>query len=446
MSFSTNEPSQLSLTQAHISELREQWSDISPIEQADRFGALSRAEAKDFFISLKTRDQANLVTVLGDKERVLWAKLLPPDDLADLIQELPEKIQHSLFSQLDGPSRKEIAALLAYGEDQAGGLMNPRFARVRPDMTVDEAIQYIRRQATRVETTRYIYVLDPAQKLLGVVSLSQLFSSGGDDDIKDLMRKNLTTISESLSAEEIAAVFSQSALMAIPVLDANGVMKGIVTVDDVVQIVEDEATEDIQRLGGTEVLDAPYLKIGLWQMIRKRAGWLVVLFIGEMLTASAMGYFERELEKAIVLALFIPLIISSGGNSGSQASTLVVRAIALREVRLRDWWRVFGRELIVGMSLGLILGSIGLLRILVWPTRHTLYGEHFAKIGVTVAISLVGIVLWGSLAGSMLPFLLKRLKLDPATASAPFVATLVDVSGLVIYFTVASIILKGTLL
>jgi magnesium transporter len=273
-----------------------------------------------------------------------------------------------------------------------------------------------------------------------------LFVADGDTPVRSMMRTATIATNETMSQEEIATLFSKSALMAIPVLDDDGRMKGIITVDDIVEVVEEEATEDIQRLGGSEVLDAPYLKISLLRMIRKRAGWLVILFLGEMLTATAMGHFEKEIERAVVLALFIPLIISSGGNSGSQASTLVVRAIALGEVRLRDWWRVLRRELIVGTALGAILGSIGMVRILFWPTRVQLYGEHYALVGLTVATSLVGIVLWGSLSGSMLPFLLKRLRLDPATASAPFVATLVDVSGLVIYFTVASLILSGTLL
>jgi magnesium transporter len=223
-------------------------------------------------------------------------------------------------------------------------------------------------------------------------------------------------------------------------------MKGIITVDDVVDVVEEEATEDIQKLGGSEALDEPYLQISLGQMIKKRAGWLTVLFVGEMLTATAMGYYEHEISQAVVLALFIPLIISSGGNSGSQATSLIIRSLALREVRLRDWWRVLGREVATGLFLGLILGGVGMARILLWPTREQIYGPHFELVAITVAASLIGVVLWGSVAGSMLPFFLRRLGLDPATASAPFVATIVDVTGLVIYFTIASLILGGTLL
>ncbi|HZR81285.1 MAG TPA: magnesium transporter, partial [Candidatus Binatia bacterium] len=254
------------------------------------------------------------------------------------------------------------------------------------------------------------------------------------------------TVSENTDQEAVSRVFARTGLMAIPVVDAERRVKGIVTVDDIVEVVSEEATEDIQKIGGTEALDAPYLEVGLPQMIRKRAGWLAALFIGEMLTATAMSHFENEIARAIVLALFVPLIISSGGNAGSQATTLVIRAMALEEVRLRDWWRVVGREFVSGLGLGCILGSIGLVRVLVWGSVFHLYGPHYWAIAATVALSLVGVVLWGTLAGSMLPFVLRKLGFDPASASAPFVATLVDVSGIVIYFTVASLILAGKLL
>jgi magnesium transporter len=260
------------------------------------------------------------------------------------------------------------------------------------------------------------------------------------------MRTDMVTASEQMDQEAVSLLFAQHDLMAVPVVDAEGRMRGIVTVDDIVDVVQEEATEDIQKIGGTEALDSPYLQIGFARMLRKRAGWLAALFLGEMLTATAMGYYENEIARAVVLALFIPLIISSGGNSGSQASTLVIRAMALGEVRLRDWWRVIRRELAVGLALGTTLGVIGLLRVLLWQALFRVYGEHFLLIGLTVACSLVGVVLYGTVAGSMLPFLLRRLGFDPASASAPFVATLVDVSGIVIYFTVASLILRGILL
>jgi magnesium transporter len=290
-------------------------------------------------------------------------------------------------------------------------------------------------------------VLSHDQNLIGVVSLRQLLTSS-KVMISDIMTSgpSLITVQEGQGGDEIAQIFSQWSFLAIPVVDAEGKMKGLLTLDDVVSVVQDAATEDIQKLGGQEALDAPYFQIGFVSMVKKRAGWLLVLFVGEMFTATAMGYYEKEIDRAVVLALFIPLIISSGGNSGSQASTLIIRAMALGEIRLKDWWRVLLRELSSGLSLGLILGSIGLLRIAFWPSRESTYGEHYYLIAMAVGCSLVGIVTWGTLAGSMLPFALRKCKLDPATASAPFVATLVDVTGLIIYFTIASFFLKGTLL
>jgi magnesium transporter len=364
-----------------------------------------------------------------------------------VVQAAPEEERDGLLALLDNSTRKEVTALLAYAEDQAGGLMSPRFARVRPDMTADEAISYLHKQAReRVETIYYVYVLDAQQRLVGVVSFRQLFEAPGSRKVRDLMQTEVVTVSEQMDQEDVGLLFARHSLLAIPVVDADRHMKGVVTVDDIVDVVQEEATEDIQKIGGMEALDEPYLDIGLFRMIRKRAGWLSALFVSETLTATAMGYYEHEIARAVVLALFIPLIISSGGNSGSQASTLVVRAMALGEVRLRDWWRVMRREFAAGLALGSILGMIGLLRILLWPTRATIYGEHYVLIAITVACSLVGVVLWGTISGSMLPLILRRLGFDPASASAPFVATLVDVTGLVIYFTVASGILYGTLL
>jgi magnesium transporter len=429
------------------SELQDLWSSLAPVARLEAFKALSRAEAEDFFWNLSAPDQVELLLALPAMERRGWMRLLAPDDAADAVQAAPEEERDGLLALLDDSTRKEVTALLAYAEDQAGGLMSPRFARVRPDMTADEAISYLHKQAReRVETIYYVYVLDTQQRLVGVVSFRQLFEAPGGTKVRNLMQTEVVTVSEQMDQEDVGLLFAKHSLLAIPVVDADGHMKGVVTVDDIVDVVQEEATEDIQKIGGMEALDEPYLDIGLFRMIRKRAGWLSALFISETLTATAMGYYEHEIARAVVLALFIPLIISSGGNSGSQASTLVVRAMALGEVRLRDWWRVMRREFAAGLALGSILGMIGLLRILLWPTRATIYGEHYVLIAITVACSLVGVVLWGTISGSMLPLMLRRLGFDPASASAPFVATLVDVTGLVIYFTVASGILYGTLL
>jgi len=278
------------------------------------------------------------------------------------------------------------------------------------------------------------------------VSLRELIAAPGHKRVRELMNPDLIGVSDEMDQEAVSRLFAERGLLAVPVLDRDGRMKGIVTVDDIVDVVEEEATEDIQKLGGMAALEEPYLDIGLLHMVKKRAGWLAALFLGEMLTATAMSYFEKEIAAAVVLAVFLPLIISSGGNSGSQATTLVIRAMALGQVKLRDFWRVARRELSAGLALGAILGAIGFVRIIAWHFAFHSYGQHYALIALTVGLSLIGVVLWGTLAGATLPFILRRLGVDPASASAPFVATLVDVSGLVIYFTMASLILRGALL
>ncbi len=430
-----------------VDDLRELWRVLAQDERAEGFRLLARDEAEDFFGALPTADQATLIWALPASERRSWMRLLAPDDAADLVQAAPAAIRDALMALLDGPTRKEVTALLAYAEDDAGGLMNPRYARVRPNMIVDEAISYLRKQTRdRIETMYYVYVLDSDQRLCGVVSFRDLFAAQGNRLVSDIMHKDVVTVHEEMDQEAVSHMFSQHSLVAIPVVDAGHRMKGIVTVDDIVDVVHEEATEDIQKFGGMEALDQPYLEISMFNMVKKRGGWLSALFIGEMLTATALSFFETEIAKAVVLALFMPLIISSGGNSGSQASTLVIRAMTLGEVRIADWWRVVRRELATGLALGTILGTIGLIRVVLWGTFSNIYGEHFVLVGLTVSLSLLGVVLFGTLAGATLPFLMRRLNFDPASASAPFVATLVDVTGLIIYFSVASVILRGTLL
>jgi len=428
-------------------ELRDAWPALSAVERAEGLKLLPRDTAEDLFFTITPREQADLILVLPQAEQRSWLRGLAPDDAADLVQEASTDVRDKLISMLDDQTRKEVTALLAYREDHAGGLMNPRFARLRPEMTVDEAVTYLRRQTRQsVEMTYYAYVLDASQKLLGVVSFRELMAARGDRRLSEIMKTDVRSVGEELDQEAVARLFRETGLMAIPVLDPQGRMKGVVTVDDIVEVVSEEATEDIQKLGGSESLGEPYLTIALARMIKKRAGWLAALFLGEMLTATAMGYFEKEIDKAVVLALFVPLIISSGGNSGSQATSLVIRAMALGELRLRDWFRVTRRELAAGLALGSILGSIGLMRIFLWQGFFNTYGRHWVLVGLTVAFSLIGVVTFGTLAGSLLPFILRRLGFDPASASAPFVATLVDVTGLVIYFTTAAAILRGTLL
>jgi len=440
------EKARVVLTRSH---LREIWTELTLEEQIKRFKKLSALDAAHFFADLDARDQARIILTLPIKERRLWLRALDPDDAADVIQETKEDEQQPLLNMLDQSSRNEVIALLTYAQDVAGGLMNPRYIQVKPELRVDEAISYIRRRAReqeQVETIHYIYVLDREQHLLGIVSMRELFQAAAQQKVKDVMHTQIITVAENLDQEEISVLFSKYALLALPVVDQQGHMVGVVTLDDIVDVVQKEATEDIQKMGGTVALEAPYLQITVAQMVKKRIGWLSILFVGEMLTASTMQFFEKEIARAVVLALFLPLIISSGGNAGSQACTLVIRAIALGEVRLRDCLRVLGRECVVGTMLGIVLALIGLMRVLFWPMASKVYGQYFVLIGVAVALSIVGVVLWGALVGSFLPFVLKKAGLDPATASAPFVATFVDVTGLIIYFTVASLVLHGTLL
>ncbi len=433
-------------TEASTSELIHEWAHLQLKERLRAFESLPRGQMDNLFLALSSGDQLELIDHLPDNEKRIWLRLLAPDDAADLIQLAPEEEHAVLLAELDETGRSEVNALLKYKEDVAGGVMSPRFARVRPEMTVDEAIVYLRRQGSHVDVFYYAYVLDEAQHLLGVLSFRELFAAEGAKLVRDVMRTKFSVASEDMDQEALARLFRKLRILAIPVVDHEGRMKGIVTVDDIVDVVEEEASEDIQKVGGMEALDAPYMRIGFWDMVRKRGGWLLILFVGEMLTATAMGQFENEIAKAVVLALFVPLIISSGGNSGSQATTLIIRAMALGEVRLRDWWKIVMRELPTGFVLGSMLAVVGLARILLWQSIWHPYGTHYLLVAFTVAFSLVGVVLFGTLAGAMLPFVLRTVGLDPASASAPFVATLVDVSGLIIYFTIAKVLLSGTLL
>lgn len=418
-----------------------------PLQQkVKEFRALTRDLREEAFLAMSAAEQAELVQTMPEHERRTYLRSLAPDDAADLIQEAAEDEREPMMALLDDVARREIRALLAYQEDDAGGLMSPRFARLRTSMTVDEAISYLRLQSRQMETMYYAYALDTDQKLLGVVSLRDLFIHPGHKRIAEVMETDIVQVGEETDQEEVAQLFAHTGLPVIPVVDGDGIMKGIVTVDDIVDVVQEEATEDIQKIGGMQALEAPYLETGMMEMVRKRAGWLTVLFLGEMLTASAMSHYEDEIARAVVLAMFIPLIISSGGNSGSQATTLVIRAMALGEVHLSDWWRVARREVVSGLLMGAVLAVLGFSRVVVWERFTGEFGAAAPLIGITVGLSLVGVVLFGTIAGSMLPFLLRRVGLDPASASAPFVATLVDVTGLVIYFSLASAILRGHLL
>jgi magnesium transporter len=430
-------------------ELREAWSLLPPDDRVEGFRLLETGEAEEFFLDLDAGDQYELLTHMRVAEQRLWLRLLPPDDAADLLQEAEEDERAELLALIDAQTRREVTALLAYEEDEAGGLMSSRFSRVRPDMTVDEAIAYLRRQAMRdadVETIYYVYVLDGAQKLLGVVSFRELFSERGDRRVHEVMNTDFVTVRDDMDQEEVARVFADYDVVALPVVDAERTMVGIVTVDDIVDVVQEETTEDVQKYGGMVALEEPYMRTSFVDLMRKRVGWLALLFVGEMFTVSALGIFERQLETAVVLSLFIPLIISSGGNSGSQASTLVIRAMTVGEVRLRDWWRVARREVFSGLTLGTVLGLLGFIRIVFGSLLGFDPQPHAVRLGAAIGLTLIGVVLLGTMAGSMLPFLLRRAGFDPASASAPLVATVVDLTGLLIYFAIATLLLGGFLL
>ncbi len=371
------------------------------------------------------------------------------DQQAELFRDLPERERSRLLRSLEPATRDALSLLLRYPVTVAGGIMTTEYVGVPPTWTVQHTLDYIAEVGGAKETVYAIYVIDGAtRRLLHVVSLRELVLAPRDRRLAEVGElKPPLGVTPDTDREDVARIISKYNLLAVPVLDPGGQMLGIVTVDDVIDAIVREQTEDVQKLGGLEALEEPYMEAGMFSTIRKRAGWLAALFVGEMLTATAMGFFETEISRAVVLALFVPLIISSGGNSGSQATSLIIRAMALREVRLKDWWRVAVRELPSGLILGVILGTIGFCRILLWQHLGWYdYGPHHLLVAFTVAAALVGVVAFGSLTGSMLPFILRRLGFDPASASAPFVATLVDVTGLIIYFSVALVILRGTLL
>jgi magnesium transporter len=440
---------------ATLGEVLNQWL---PADLAGILGELPRGErppalrtlrpsvAAETFEYLDLAEQHRLLDALPEPEAARLLDDMSADDRTALLAELTEEQAERLLGLLSPEQRAVARSLLGHGEDTVGRLMTPDYVAVRKEWTIKRVLDHVRTHGRDSETLNVIYVTDGEGRLVDDLRIREVLLAPLRALVRDVTDDQYVALNINDDKETAVAVFRKYDRTALPVVDGRGGLVGIVTIDDVLDVAEQQATEDIQRFGGLEALDEPYVSTPFWALIRKRASWLVLLFLGEMLTATAMGAFEREIEKAVVLALFVPLIISSGGNSGSQAATLIIRALALEEVRLRDWWMVLRRELASGLMLGLILGTIGLLRIAIWSRFTGMYGPHWAKVGLTVGLSLVGIVLWGTLSGSMLPFLLKRLGFDPATSSAPFVATLVDVTGLVIYFSIALVILRGTLL
>jgi magnesium transporter len=408
-----------------------------PVERAaDVLEYLDEDLRSEVLETMTARQAAELVTEMT------------PDDRADTLEGLEEESAEEILSEIPAAERAETEKLLAYEPDTAGGLMTTEFVSVSEDTPVDEALAAVRRiaRSEHREAMNTIYTTDSAGRLQGVMSLRELLAAPEGGKVSDIAWEEVQMVPVTADREEVARLTREYDLVAVPVVDENGVIQGVVTVDDVIDALVEEHTEDVQRFGGMEALDEPYTQIGFFSMIRKRAPWLAALFLSEMLTTSAMGHFQDELAKAVVLALFIPLIISAGGNSGSQATSLIIRALALQELRLRDWWKVMLRELPSGLTLGAILGLMGIARILLWQHLGIVTYQHPNLLAVTIGVALIGVVAFGSLAGAMLPFVLQRLGFDPASASAPFVATLVDVTGLSIYFYVALLILRGTLL
>lgn len=435
------------LTELHASDVADLIIALPAEEEAFVFRVLPKESAAEVFAYLPPDHQEGLIESLSNEQVRTVLQGMSPDDRTRLLEEMPAEVTRRLLATLSPEDLRSARALLGYPEETAGRYMSPRYVTIRPEMSAQEAIDHIRRTGREKETVNVVYIVDARGMLVEDMRLSSLVLADPEQKVVDIDDPPLVFVEAHEDREEVLNMFEKYDRMALPVTDELGHMLGVITVDDVLDVAEQEATEDIQKLGGMEALDAPYLNVDVFSMIRKRAGWLSALFLGEMLTATAMSYFEAEIAHAVVLALFVPLIISSGGNSGSQATSLIIRSLALRELRLRDWFRVFRRELMSGLCLGGLLGFIGFIRIVLWERlRLTEYGSHYLLVAATVWLSLIGVVTFGTLAGSMLPFALRKLGFDPATSSAPFVATLVDVTGLCIYFTVALLILRGTLL
>lgn len=447
---------------------------ISPVKDPkglkSALSKLSGFEIADMLVNKPEEDQILVFSVLdpklaaatfdylplNDQKRILHSfpppivanmlREMPPDDRTALFEELPRKVVDEYLKLLPNGERKLAIALLGYPEDSVGRLMTTDYIAVGLGWTIEKVLDYIRAYGHDSETISVIYVVDDKGILIDDLRLRELLFVPKNSKINQITDNKFIALSTLDTAENAINVFEQYDRTALPVIDEDGYLKGIVTIDDILRIASEINTENIQMVGGTDALDEPYLEIPFFKLMEKRAKWLVLLFIGETLTATAMGFFENEIEKAVVLALFIPLIISSGGNAGSQSTTLIIRAMALGEVKLNDWWRIMKREVLSGLFLGVLLGIIGFARVTIWSSVSSIYGLHWFLVAVTIFLALIGVVLWGSLTGSMLPFMLKKAGFDPAAASAPLVATLVDVTGIIIYFGIAMWILKGVLL
>lgn len=410
------------------------------------FRCLDREKAVETFQELELDLQEKLINILPNRQLQLILNDMSPDKRTAMLEELPGDIINKILKLLTLKERAVALSLLGYPENSIGRLMTPDYIAVNENWTVAQVFEYLREHAEQTESIDFIFVVDDYGKLLDDIPLKKVLLSDFDVQIKELMDEQFEALSVMEDETMAIEVFKRDDYLVLPVVDSNNVLLGVVTADDVLQLAEEEDTEDIQKIGGVEALEDPYMDTPIHLMVRKRAIWLIILFIGELLTASAMAYFEDELSRAVVLALFVPLIVSSGGNSGAQAATLIIRAMALGEVHLHDWWRIMRKEILSGLLLGTILGIVGFMRVGLWSSFFDLYQGYWLGLALTISFSVLGVVMWGTLVGSMLPLILKRLGADPATSSAPFVATLVDVTGLLIYFTAATLFLTGTLL
>lgn len=448
-----NQQLEILLNDIHHADFAEILDEVNINEATYIFQVLDSEKTAEILLELEDDLREKILSRLSSKEIAEELDELETNDAADIIGELSKDRKAEVISELqDIEHAKDIVDLLRYDEETAGGIMHKELVKVNENWNVLTCVKEMRIQAENISRVHSIYVVDDDDKLKGRLSLKDLLTAPTTKTpISEFYIRKLNYVDVDMADVEVARIMDKYDLEAIPVVDKLGRLVGRITIDDIIDVIKDEIekrdTEDIQKFGGLEALELPYVQTRLFEMVKKRATWLVVLFVGEMFTASAMGFFEGEIEKAVVLALFVPLIISSGGNSGSQAATLIIRAMALKELDLKDWWFVMKKEIASGFLLGSILGIVGFIRILIWQQSGLYeYGPYWFSVAITVSLSLVFIVLWGTLSGSMIPFLLKKLKLDPATSSAPFVATLVDVTGLVIYFTIASLLLHDKLL
>ena len=432
---------------------------VHPADAVTVLGRLPRDRAADVAEHLNPHTAALLLremhpalaaSVCAHMEPRGAAKVLSemaPDDRVDILNHVPAGLRERVIEELSVPEADEVRRLASYPADSAGGIMTTEAVALPETMSAEHAVAELRRIGQEVEQVYYVYAVDASRRLTGVLSIRDLIFARPHQPLVLIKRTDVVSVPAGMDQEEVARVLRRHDYLALPVVDDDNKLLGIITADDLADVAEEEATEDIQKIGGTQALHAPYFEVGFSSMLRKRGGWLSVLFFGEMLTATAMGFFEAQIQRAAMVALFVPLIISSGGNSGSQATTIIIRSLALREIMLRDWWRIAARELTTGLVLGLFLGLIGALRVVLWYHFgwHE-YGGHPYRMAATIWVSLIGVVAFGSTVGSMLPMIMHRLRLDPASASAPFVATLVDVTGLVIYFMIAIAIFRGTVL